>query len=155
MLGAACWASAAACRFVGFEARCMADKFTEVDSEGVYSGMSLEDFGVRVSGRAGGRETDRGTERGVVIVPRDQLREFIHHLRDELAGGEPLSKQDRARLEGVLGEVSELLESEAKPSTGSELFEEIREFAERFEESHPAMALVLGRIADSLSQLGI
>jgi hypothetical protein len=136
----------------------MADKFTEVDSEGVYSGMSLEDFGVRVSGRAGGRETDRGTERterGVVIVPRDQLREFIHHLRDELAGGEPLSKQDRARLEGVLGEVSELLESEAKPSTGSELFEELREFAERFEESHPAMAIVLGRIADSLSQLGI
>ncbi|MBW1883245.1 MAG: DUF4404 family protein [Deltaproteobacteria bacterium] len=134
----------------------MADEFTEIDSEGVYSGMSLEDFGVRVSGRAGGRETHRGTERGVVIVPKDQLREFIHHLRDELAGGEPLSSEDRARLEGVLGEVSELLESEAgESSTGSEHFDELREFAERFEESHPKVALVLGRIADALSQLGI
>ena len=134
----------------------MADNFTEVDSEGVYSDMSLEDFGVRVSGRAGGRETDRGTQRGVVIVPRDQLREFIHHLRDELAGGEPLSSEDRARLEGVLGEVSAILDSEAAESPiGGELFEEVREFAERFEESHPAMALVLGRIADSLSRLGI
>ncbi len=134
----------------------MADKFTEVDSEGVYSGMSLEDFGVRVSGRAGGRGTDRVTERGGVIVPREQLREFIHHLRDELAGGEPLSSEDRARLEGVLGEVSAILESEAAESSiGGELFDELREFADRFEESHPAMALVLGRIADSLSRLGI
>ena len=134
----------------------MADNFTEVDSEGVYSGMSLEDFGVRVSGGAGGRETHRGTKRGVVIVPKHQLREFIHHLRDELAGGEPLSRADRARLEGVLGEVSELLESKAaESSAGSELFHELREFAERFEESHPAMALILGRSADSLSQLGI
>ena len=89
-------------------------------------------------------------------MPRDQLREFIQHLRDELAGGDPLSSEDRARLEGVLGEVSKILESEAaESSAGSELFVELREFAERFEESHPSMALILGRIADSLSQLGI
>ena len=75
--GAVCWEARLlgiqrGAREAGFEVCCMADKFAEVDSEGVYSGMSLEDFGVRISGGADGRGTDRGTERGVVIVPKDQ-----------------------------------------------------------------------------------
>jgi hypothetical protein len=90
------------------------------------------------------------------MVPRDQLRDSIRHLRDELASGEPLSGEERTRLEGVLGEVSGILDSEAdEPSIASEFFDDLHEFAERFEESHPKLALVLGRIADSLSQLGI
>jgi hypothetical protein len=122
----------------------MADNFSDVDSAGVYAGMSLEDFGVRVSGR------------GAQRVPRNQLRESIHHLQEELSSGEPLSSGDRTELETVLGEVSEILDSEdAQASAEGKSLGDLPTLVERFESTHPKLAVVLGRIADSLSQLGI
>jgi hypothetical protein len=122
----------------------MADKISEVDSEGVYLGMSLEDFGVRLS------------HAGVTKMPRDSLRQAIEHLRGELASGEPLSKEERSRLDRVLGEVAGILEPESDDSgPGEDFIDELRDFTERFEKSHPEVALILGRIMDSLSQLGI
>ena len=122
----------------------MADNFSDVDSAGIYSGMSLEDFGVRVSGQGAHR------------VPRDQLRVSIQHLQEELSTGEPLSSEDRAQLETVLGEVSGILDSEdSSASTEGKSFGDLPTLVERFESTHPKLAVVLGRIADSLSQLGI
>ena len=122
----------------------MADNFSDVDSEGVYAGMSLKDFGVRVSGR------------GISRMPRDQLRVSIQHLREELSSGEPLSGEDRSDLETVLGEVSSMLEIEVGQESDQEwTFGDLPTLVERFEATHPKLAVVLGRIADSLSQLGI
>ena len=122
----------------------MADNFSDVDSEGVYAGMSLKDFGVRVSGR------------GISRMPRDQLRVSIQHLQEELSSGEPLSGEDRSELETVLGEVSSMLETEVGEESDQEwTFGDLPTMVERFEATHPKLAVVLGRIADSLSQLGI
>lgn len=122
----------------------MADKIVELDSAGVYEGMSLEEFGVRVSGK------------GAQRVPRDQLRESIQHLQEELATGNPLSSEDRTQLESILGEVSGILESEeVESSAEGKSFDALPSLVERFESTHPKLAVVLGRIADSLSQLGI
>ncbi len=122
----------------------MADNFGDVDSDGVYAGMSLEDFGVRVS------------RNGAQRVPRDQLRESIQHLQEELSSGEPLSSEDRSRLETVLGEVSEILDAADVEASGEgKSFSDLPTLVERFESTHPKLAVVLGRIADSLSQLGI
>lgn len=131
----------------------MGDDFNEGDSEGVYLGMSLEDFGVRLPVS---RLLDR---RGNPAMPQDQLRESIAHLQEELSSGEPLSPEDRAQLESVLGEVSGILDSagkQAPESSGpSAAFDVLPTLTERFETTHPKLAAVLGRIADSLSQLGI
>jgi hypothetical protein len=122
----------------------MAGNFSDVDSAGVYSGMSLEDFGVHVSGQ------------GAPRVPRDQLRVSIQHLQEELSTGEPLSSEDRLQLETVLGEVSEILDSEdSSTSAEGKSFGDLPTLVERFESTHPKLAVALGRIADSLSQLGI
>ena len=125
----------------------MADNFSELDSEGVYLGMSLEEFGIRIH------------RPGVSEMPRESLREAIEHLKGELASGDPLSAEERARLERVLGEVSTLVEPDSGESGSSSEDEnaavvELRDFTDRFEESHPELAIVLGRIMDSLSQLG-
>jgi hypothetical protein len=125
----------------------MADRFLEIDSDGVYVGVSLRDFGVRVSAP----KQDERSE-----MPRDQLRESIAHLQEELSAGVPLSPEDRTQLESVLGEVSGILESdEAHESDSIGTFDELPSLVTRFETTHPKLAAVLGRIADSLSQLGI
>ena len=122
----------------------MADNFSDVDSDGIYTGMSLENFGVRVSGK------------GAQRVPRNQLRESIQHLQEELTSGEALSSDDRSELETVLEEVSEILDAEdTEASAEGKSFGDLPTLVERFESTHPKLAVVLGRIADSLSQLGI
>ena len=122
----------------------MADNFSDVDSDGIYTGMSLENFGVRVSGK------------GAQTVPRNQLRESIQHLQEELTSGEALSSDDRSELETVLEEVSEILDAEdTEASAEGKSFGDLPTLVERFESTHPKLAVVLGRIADSLSQLGI
>ncbi|HEB90631.1 MAG TPA: DUF4404 family protein [Deltaproteobacteria bacterium] len=138
----------------------MSDEFIDVDSEGVYLGITPEEFGVRI-GRASsplktGENDGNEAIEGATIVPRKQLKESIEHLREELASGEPLTGEDRAELEGVLGEVSGILDSnEGEHATRKDFFSELGELVERFEVTHPKLAIVLGRIADSLSQLGI
>jgi hypothetical protein len=142
----------------------MDDKISELDSEGVYLGMSLSEFGVRVS-RAG-LEAESSTQSkmegdddvvvGEEAMPRESLREAVEHLKGELVSGEPLSSEERKRLERVLGDVSGILDEESSEAESDENpFDDLREIAEGFEERNPKLALVLGRIMDSLSQLGI
>jgi hypothetical protein len=88
-------------------------------------------------------------------MARESLREAIEHLRGELASGDPLSSEDRSRLDRVLSEASRVIDPDAPdPEAEESLSEEFRDFVEGFEESHPKLAIVLGRVVDSLSQLG-
>ena len=67
-------------------------------------------------------------------MPRNQLRESIQHLQEELTSGEPLSSDDRRELETVLGEVSEILEVEdSEASSEGKSFSELPTLVERFE----------------------
>ena len=130
----------------------MPDRPIDLDSAGVYLGMSLEEFGVRLAARTTRNPTPETPE----MAPRKQLQESIDHIREELSTGDPLSPEDRQLLDNVLGEVSGVIQSEHEEhSLAEEFFDDLREMGERFEKTHPKLALVIGRIADSLSQLGI
>ena len=90
------------------------------------------------------------------MPPRSQLEESIRHLQEELRDPAPLSSEDRALLDKTLGEVASHLEEESDSFslTGS-LYEELQELSVRIEGTRPTLSSVLGRIIDSLSQLGI
>ena len=124
----------------------------ELDSAGVYLGITPEEFGVHVPARW----PDNPISETRSMAPRQQLQESIDHIREELASGEPLTHEDRKLLENVLGEVSGVIQSDqSEHSLAEEFFDDLREMGERFEESHPKLPIVIGRIADALSQLGI
>lgn len=90
------------------------------------------------------------------MSPRRTLEETIEHLRTELADGEPLSSEDRTLLDRTLEEVSTRLEDDAESHSLVEpIYDELLELAERVEHSRPKLSLLLGRIVDALSQLGI
>lgn len=97
------------------------------------------------------------------MSPRRTLEDSIAHLREELADGEPLSAEDRALLDRTLEEVSRRIDDEEDEGSLGEsvseltdsVYDELLELAGRIEKSRPRLSLLLGRIVDSLSQLGI
>jgi hypothetical protein len=90
------------------------------------------------------------------MAPREKLEESIRHLRGELADGDPLSPEDRALLDRTLEEVAQRLdEDEHDFSLTDSVYEELQELSARIERPRPTLSVLLGRIVDSLSQLGI
>jgi hypothetical protein len=90
------------------------------------------------------------------MAPRQTLEESIAHLRQELADGQTLSAQDRVLLEQTLADVAQVLDVEQDdPAIASPIYDALQDLAERLERTRPTLSLVVGRIADSLSQLGI
>lgn len=88
------------------------------------------------------------------MAPREQLRETVERLREELALGEPLDVVERRVLEQTLAEVAAVLEGE-ESEDASNLVRALREAAVRFEESHPKLTFAIGAVADSLARLGL
>ena len=84
------------------------------------------------------------------------LKESVEHLRGELADPKPLSPADRQLLDQTLADVTQMLDEEQDdPSFGEAIYDELRELSVRIEENHPNLSIVIGRIVDGLSQLGI
>ena len=90
-------------------------------------------------------------------MPKDQLRQTLAALQTELSTQPDLDAETRDQLVQVAGEIDELLgrDDHGGDEADESLLDRINGLAQPFEESHPNLAAVLGRIADGLSQLGI
>jgi predicted nuclease with TOPRIM domain len=89
-------------------------------------------------------------------VPREQLGNRIQELLDELEKIEPADPAARDRLAHVLHDIRTMVaESELESDEHESLRERFDEAARQFEESHPTLTAVVGRVADSLANLGI
>lgn len=85
-----------------------------------------------------------------------ELEESIQHIRRELADGEPLSAADRQRLDQTLAEIERVLdENDEATSLADPLYEELQELSGRIEQSQPSLSILIGRIVNALSQIGI
>ena len=98
------------------------------------------------------------------MAPRQHLDESIAHLRKELASGVPLSPADHTLLDRTLAEIAVHLDhhpdhhpdhEHPAPGLAHPLYDELRALAARVEESRPNLSILLGRVIDALSQLGI
>ena len=90
-------------------------------------------------------------------MEKDRLREDLERLHQELSRSKSVDAASRELLIDVLHDIEALLER-AEPETagpGESLIDRLRETASHFEESHPALTELVGRIADVLSRLGI
>jgi hypothetical protein len=90
-------------------------------------------------------------------VPKQQLNQRIQELLDELEQVETADPGAREHLTSVLNDIRSMVsESEPKHADdGESLRERLNEATRHFEESHPTLTAMLGRVADSLSALGI
>jgi Asp-tRNA(Asn)/Glu-tRNA(Gln) amidotransferase C subunit len=90
-------------------------------------------------------------------MPKEQLRERIQELLGELEQIEAVDPEARDRLASVLHEIREAVRegSEEAPDEHESLLERLNEATQHFKESHPTLTAMVGRVADSLSNLGI
>jgi hypothetical protein len=89
-------------------------------------------------------------------VPREHLDNRIQELLDELEKIEPADPVRRDRLAHVLHDIRSMVaESESQSDEHETLRERFDEAARQFEESHPTLTAVVGRVADALANLGI
>ena len=90
-------------------------------------------------------------------MPKAQLNERIEELLGELEQVEAADQAARERLTNVLDEIRQAIEEVGEQAADSEesLLERLNEAARHFGESHPTLTAMVGRVADSLSNLGI
>jgi hypothetical protein len=86
----------------------------------------------------------------------EQLREQLEHLNTELQDAESLDPGRRELLQGLAGNIQELLaRSESEPDHYRTLGERLKEGVSELEASHPKITLLMRRAIDSLAYLGI
>ena len=87
---------------------------------------------------------------------REHLDNRIQELLDELEKKEPADQVRRDRIAHVLHDIRSMVaESEPQSDEHESLRERFDEAARQFEESHPTLTAVVGRVADALANLGI
>jgi len=90
-------------------------------------------------------------------MPNTQLRERIQELLGELEQIEAVDPEARDRLASVLKDIRAAVAESGEEASNEQdsLLERLNEAAQHFKESHPTLTAMVGRVADSLSNLGI
>jgi seryl-tRNA synthetase len=90
-------------------------------------------------------------------MQKEQLRKRIQELLGELEQIEAVDQGARDRLADVLREIRQAVEESSEESSDEResLLERLNEATQQFKESHPTLTAMVGRVADSLSNLGI
>ena len=90
-------------------------------------------------------------------MPKAQLRERIQELLGELDQVEAADPDARDRLAAVLEEIRVAVDDsdDDGSETHESLLERLNEATHHFGESHPTLTAMVGRVAESLSNLGI
>lgn len=81
-----------------------------------------------------------------------ELRADLEKLRQELHEGADIDSESRELLAGLAREIEAAIDSDER---GESLGDRLRVATERFEETHPSLTAIVGRIADMLSSVGI
>ena len=91
-------------------------------------------------------------------MPREQLKEALGALRQELESGEQIGPDDREALLQAMREIHEALDqddSDDPSPAGGPVSSRISALIENFETSHPKFAEILSSVSESLANLGI
>ncbi|MBV2132732.1 DUF4404 family protein [Pseudomonas sp. MAP12] len=88
-------------------------------------------------------------------MPARELQQQLQDLRNQLAEDPPLSVEDKAALIELMGEIEVQLAREIASEPDAGLIDGVNLAVERFEVSHPTLAVSLRSILQSLANMGI
>ncbi len=89
-------------------------------------------------------------------MTNDHLSELLKQLHQELALTDQLDPDQVDQLRDAVSEIEDAIaREEVDEEATPPIVQRLRDAAEEFEQSHPALTNTIGRVADALSQLGI
>jgi hypothetical protein len=88
-------------------------------------------------------------------MTRDNLRETLARLHDELDAAGAIDGELRSELERALVEIREVVERAHPVEESNPLGERLETVALQFEQSHPVLAQAIGRVVNALAAMGI
>jgi hypothetical protein len=90
-------------------------------------------------------------------MSQENLKQTLRNLHDELARTPSVDPELRVLLKSLAEDIDDVLHPAAPPRAAEDesLSDRVVSARQQFEESHPQLAAIIGRIADGLSQLGI
>lgn len=90
-------------------------------------------------------------------MPRKQLAQLLEKLREEIHSESSLSGEDREQLVNLQDQIGRVLGRQQDPDApeSSALLAPLQKGIDRFERSHPSLTMLLGRIMDTLTKMGI
>ncbi|MDE0885693.1 MAG: DUF4404 family protein [Myxococcota bacterium] len=89
-----------------------------------------------------------------MIKDAQSLREILDELHTALQESPDIGDEGRAALLRAVAEIEEVL-NEGKVEGTATIRQQLSQAIGQFEESHPKLTSVVGRVADALSDLGI
>lgn len=84
----------------------------------------------------------------------ERLRRRLEELHAELANSPSVDEESKRLLETLTDDIQRVLERDSEHDSES-LLDRLTDSIRDFEESHPQLAAALGRVADTLSNMGI
>lgn len=88
-------------------------------------------------------------------MPERELQSQLLELRNQLAQDTPLTDEERASLQALAQDIELRLAARGETEYGDSLVDGVNLAVERFEVSHPNMAMTLRNIMQSLANMGI
>ncbi len=85
-----------------------------------------------------------------------QLREHLEELHTELESADAMDERSKDLIDSVVRDIQKLLDRE--PGTSHQpqgLIERLRDATRHFEENHPDLSAAVGRVMNTLSNMGI
>ncbi len=88
-------------------------------------------------------------------MPKEALRTTLEELRIELDRIHFDQEEHRSRVDHSVTELEEKLREESFMSGDEYLANELKESLTEFEEHHPQLTVLIGRISDLLAKMGL
>ena len=86
---------------------------------------------------------------------QQRLRQMLEQLHAELQRSHGLDDRSRERLDSALSDIEDLLTRAEAGKPPESIMERLREAIGVFEQTHPTLTAAIGRLADTLANIGI
>jgi hypothetical protein len=86
---------------------------------------------------------------------QQRLRQMLEQLHAELQRSHGLDDRSRERLASALSDIEDLLKRAETGKPPESIMERLREAIGVFKQTHPALTAAIGRVADTLANMGI
>lgn len=86
---------------------------------------------------------------------KQNIHEALRDLHDALETAQDLDASDRGEIAAAIDEIRGVLDDSDAENQSDTLGGRLRAAVEHFEGRHPELTALIGRVADSLSEMGI